>query len=673
MSPLAVLAALSSTLFRLASFVFLRVIPTSLAKPVLPSLFFSHLFFAWLSSPPAPETAAHQENDKSPGPEPEPATESKDDKAQIQAEGAPAETRPQTPQSVKRVSLLYELAALIFSLPSHLPRIRLFNFVINTVLFIAALDLVITPFVDAASDVVFTRIGAVLPDSVKVTARYPHHNLTEHVVRVLWRDPVQDDTWREGPVLNLTMANDWVGTARIDGLWPDTRYEYVLAKLDGSMLPYPLDPITFKTFPDPRLPGGNHFRFLATSCVTPNHPYNGPHYRNVIRGFDLMADYLFQEHTIDASADAQQFQNEVQATALPPAEFLLFLGDFIYADVPVYIGDNKEAYRRLYRRNYKSPSFRRIYERLPIFHAYDDHEFINNFAGAGNDSVPPFPSASNAYTLYNSEPNFDSSAAGQHYYEFQYGDTAFFVMDTRRYRSTVDTNIQSRTMLGDTQLAALHDWLSKVNETSVFKFVISSVPFTSLWSHDAIYDSWAGFPTEKQALLTAFHSVPNLFVLSGDRHEFAAIEFNTASGHNIYEFSTSPLSMFYIPFVRTLRSESEEFIEVPSPTNNFANVTDTTATNTGANRNNTVLTPLEKVMKYIPEGNSKWSTFEIDTTDPERPILKVEVVVDGEPSYHWSFVGKPSTPRTSSALGLFVQGGIYEIFNRIGLNPQKWF
>jgi len=53
---------------------------------------------------------------------------------------------------------------------------------------------------------------------------------------------------------------------------------------------------------------------------------------------------------------------------------MLFLGDFIYADVPIYHGDSKHAYRRLYRRNYNSPSFRKVYERLPIIHTYDDHE-----------------------------------------------------------------------------------------------------------------------------------------------------------------------------------------------------------------------------------------------------------------------------------------------------------
>jgi alkaline phosphatase D len=50
------------------------------------------------------------------------------------------------------------------------------------------------------------------------------------------------------------------------------------------------------------------------------------------------------------------------------AEFMLFLGDFIYADVPLYVGDDKEAYRRLYRRNYQSSSFRKLYEKLRELH-----------------------------------------------------------------------------------------------------------------------------------------------------------------------------------------------------------------------------------------------------------------------------------------------------------------
>jgi hypothetical protein len=116
-----------------------------------------------------------------------------------------------------------------------------------------------------------------------------------------------------------------------------------------------------------------------------------------------------------------------------------------------------------------------------VFHAYDDHEvthceieikaiwliinlqIINNFAGRGNDSTPPFPNASDAFRIYNAESNYNSPNNGQHYYyDFRYGDVAFFVMDTRRYRDAGSYDHAGTTMLGDIQLAALYKWLHKV-------------------------------------------------------------------------------------------------------------------------------------------------------------------------------------------------------------------
>lgn len=56
--------------------------------------------------------------------------------------------------------------------------------------------------------------------------------------------------------------------------------------------------------------------------------------------------------------------SETDAVGKSRVEFGLFLGDFIYADVPMYFGDDSESYRRLYRRNYQSTGFRKVYERL---------------------------------------------------------------------------------------------------------------------------------------------------------------------------------------------------------------------------------------------------------------------------------------------------------------------
>ena len=143
--------------------------------------------------------------------------------------------------------------------------------------------------------------------------------------------------------------------------------------------------------------------------------------------------------------------------------------------------------------------------------------------------------------------------------------------------------------------------LIQANQTAVFKFIVTSVPFTSLWTHDALTDSWAGFPAEKEALLAALHSVPNVILLSGDRHEFAAVEYESGdSGHNVIELSTSPMSMFYVPFVRTLRPRSEAVV------NKTREEVIVAEDGTKEVIQYVVEVPKEKVIKYIGEGNYKW-------------------------------------------------------------------
>lgn len=168
----------------------------------------------------------------------------------------------------------------------------------------------------------------------------------------------------------------------------------------------------------------------------------------------------------------------------------------------------------------------------------------------------------------------------------------------------------------------------QANATASFKFVVSSVPFTRLFTHDAQRDTWAFFPKEQAALRAAFHSVPNLVIVSGDRHQFAAIEFAAPPGphphpHLVREVSTSPLSMFYIPLVTAIEARSKDgFVR------NRMTV--------GAEGEVVVVeeeVPYERVVKYIPNGNYKWSAFEVDTRDPARPTLRIETVIDGKPAY----------------------------------------
>ncbi|KAF5376561.1 hypothetical protein D9757_008275 [Collybiopsis confluens] len=648
----AVIPPVFATAFRLASFLFLRVIPSPLLQSAIPALLTLYLLTASLSVKPARASVS-------------PAT------------------------------------ALLFSIRSPSRIIRWVNIAINTLLFLCALDLSLSPYFDDASNVIFSRIGAVSDSSVKILVRYPDLNETIHLV---WRESKSGAAWSKGPVFELQEENDWVDTVTLSGLWPNTNYEYALAGANSSLLAYPGSSLPFRTFPDPHLLGGHHWRFIVSSCVLPNFPYV-PLQGRRISGFDLLADYLFPpspvvDETPESNNTETIHSDRTHHKASLPASFLLFLGDFIYADVPVYFGNTPESYRRLYRRNYQSPSFRRIYERLPMYHAIDDHEIINNFAGGANDSTQPYPAASNAFQIYgaNGNPTPSMSTRGlnhtPHYYDFCHGDAAFFVMDTRRYRTPTSSDpYEQKTMLGEDQMATLLDWLGKVNNTATFKFLVSSVPLTSLWGHDAQYDSWAGFVKEKNVLLNALHTIPNVFVLSGDRHEFAAIEFAAPPGSDftVTEFSTSPLSMFYIPLVRTLSMQSSEKVtrirtehkaslsetDGPSQSKDSTLPLSSTLSSVDQHKINDDITaeeiPKERVVKYIPGGNYKWSSIEIDTRDSQRPTLRLEVMIDGKVGYRHELIGTPVKSQASTALGAFVTSNVKDMLKRIGMQPSKWF
>ncbi|KAF7304625.1 hypothetical protein MKEN_01176400 [Mycena kentingensis (nom. inval.)] len=589
MSGLAMLYSLTAVLFRISAYVFLRIIPSPMALAMLSALLLLNCStIPFLSNTAIPP-----------------------------------------PKSIYRAIAL-----------AHPAKLRA-NAVLNAVIFCMVLEFTAVPFLDTGRHLAFSRVGAVTSHSTKITIRNP----TDVLPQLLYRE-VRANTelpWKNGPVLApFTNETDWVNTVKLSGLWPGTTYEYALADANRTVVS---GPFNFKTFPDARMTTGSHFRFIASSCMTPNFPYL-PFGGRRLRGFDLLARYI--------APDASQ--------ASPLAEFLLLLGDFVYSDVPVSVGDRKDAFLRLYRRNYLSKSFRKVYERLLISMAPSrlttPFQIQNNFAGAAKDPAP-FLNATNAYKIYNGDANHDGGD-DVHYYNFRYADSAFFVMDTRRYR-----NPTTETMLGEAQLAALHAWLAHANNTASFKFVVSSVPFTSLWGFDAQVDSWAAFPAEKAALLDAFHSVPNVIIISGDRHEFASIEFTSPHLHTVREVSTSPLSAFNIniPFFRTLRMRSNETVSrlqaVQTENGTVSEI---------------VEVPKERVVKYLARGNSKWTSFEVDSRDLRRPTLRLETVIEGKVRYREEIVGSPvKLALSSDALGAYVVSGLKDVFNKIGIQPSRWF
>lgn len=351
--------------------------------------------------------------------------------------------------------------------------------------------------------------------------------------------------WERGPLLRLTEAEDWTASAKLESLWPATEYEWRLAFVHNSTFtPMPSRSRRFVTWPDPRLSAQkgtvgvnfrrgkesapldapNHFTFATSSCVKPDFPWAPTQFwawswllrlfrigddvggfatRNRIQGFDLLA------------------KANLIGRDQPAIRFFLQLGDLIYADVPRFGGPTTSAYRKLYRNLFASESFRRVYERIPIIGIYDDHEVENNWGGkklVGEEheedgkevflikDLESFAPAQQAWKEYIGNANPDSFEKDENYFTFRYGDTAFFVMDTRKHRTPHQlADDEAKTMLGYKQRDALLRWLGAVNTTATFKFVVSSVPFNTLWGGpldwDGKKDSWAAYTHERESLL----------------------------------------------------------------------------------------------------------------------------------------------------------------------------
>ena len=450
---------------------------------------------------------------------------------------------------------------------------------INLALVLMVCDLVFTPTLFYEShNLSMARVGYVSDKTANILVREPR--AAEYPVFLSYRyadAPLDgyrehDTSWKSvGSIGWLDNSTDFTGTFEITGLRPDTRYQYSASSNHSGY---------FTTAPRPGHTSprkGSSFTFLHSSCIKPNFPYNPLNHKLSMPGFAHLARLL---PTLGA-------------------QFMLFLGDFIYIDVPHRFGTDLETYRREYRQVYASPDWPSVSSsygsELPWIHVMDDHEIANDW---DRNTTGVYPAAADPWHHYQTSVNPPPVRAGASYFSFVQGPASFFMLDTRRYRDPFDgTNgtwdefdptSPRKSMLGTQQRQDLLTWLSAREPTGVrWKIVISSIPFTKNWRFGS-EDTWAGYLGERQEILEAMWDVGlaggvGVVVLSGDRHEFAATAFPPpAEGKviglstgllgqgtgglkvkkwplsaTVHEFSVSPLSMFYLP-IRTYKQEDEE-------------------------------------------------------------------------------------------------------------------
>ncbi|KAK5683193.1 hypothetical protein LTS10_004724 [Elasticomyces elasticus] len=540
------------------------------------------------------------------------------------------------------------LKTLLTGLPSPTSLLlSALTFAINLALAAMVADLVFRgKYFHQAHDLSMARTGYVSDSSAKILVREPDAREYPLFISYRYADPPyvnvapggmpHDSAWRSGgSIAWLDNSTDYTGTFTLNRLTSDTRFQWVVSNNHTGF---------FTTAPKPghtseRAGTVGTFTFLHTSCLKNNFPYNP--FAHTLSNSGL-------KHLSKALQDIK-------------AQFMLFLGDFIYIDVPHRHGSTAEDYRREYRQLYASPDWPAASKELPWIHTYDDHEVANDWSG---NTTGIFAAANDPYEHYHISVNPPAARVGETYFSFTQGPATFFMLDTRRYRSPNDetngtdpiTGDPTKTMLGHQQLADLLDWLKRPEAPGVrWKILVSSVPFTKNWWFGA-QDTWRGYLGERQIILEAMWDVGlkggvGVIVLSGDRHEFAATAFPPPPdgkeeiiglgpigiGANplnpllapasaglrtrwkrwplsatVHEFSTSPLSMFYLP-IRTYAesSTSEDYLS-------------------------------DVCIKYIPDGNSKFGAVSIGSPKTsDQSILHYRLFVDGVEAWSYTVTTPP--------------------------------
>lgn len=533
-----------------------------------------------------------------------------------------------------------------------------------------------------ADDLSFARVGYVSHNEARIFVREP--NSTQYPIQLSYRyvgHPISkgaghrpyDSAWHSaGGISELQEETDFTTTITIGNLRHHSRYQWALS---NNRTGY------FFTAPAPGTKSlqtegvKNTFTFLHSSCLIPNFPYKSFAHPLSIPGFRHLAAWL---------------------SHIRPS-FMLFLGDFIYVDVPCRHGSSNEDYRRAYRQVYASPDWPAVsrvegslagpsYD-LPWLHVYDDHEIANDWSG---NTSGVFPAAFDPYFHYHLRPNPPLPPASStpdmslisndrvltpsalayssipSWSIFTQGPATFFLLDTRRYRQQPDTSNPwnpTRSILGASQLHALKHWLIAPTAPGIhWKVLISSVPFTKNWRINA-HDTWSGYLSERRDILEVMwkaqaESDVGIVVLSGDRHEFAATALpppqtwcekhkEDKAAATVHEFCNSPLNMFYLPF-RTYQEDDAvsrsswwgvltKLSWLPSLLSNSQKTTEGTTLGAEIDKPHGEDLEHDVCLAYIPAGNSKFGIVDIESaTASGQSILRYRAVIDGKEV--WSHV-----------------------------------
>lgn len=269
------------------------------------------------------------------------------------------------------------------------------------------------------------------------------------------------------------------------------------------------------------------------------------------------------------------YYNAHELMAKDDLDFVVCLGDYIYSETYHSVngtktavredrigrsGPNKdivrealtlENYRDKYSLYRSDKSLQAVHAKFPMVMLWDDHEVQDNYAGAEADGGLPAAKrfgakrkAAARKAFFESMPAFAGTNGQRIYRSLKFGDVVdLVVMDQRSFRDDQpcgDAVVapcadydQPRDLLGRTQLDFVKQRLASSKAAwKVLANEVTMMPTRVLGGANYTYDTWVGYPREREELLTFLRDrgIKDTVFITGDIHTFIAGDVRTRNG-----------------------------------------------------------------------------------------------------------------------------------------------
>ncbi|MCF7730976.1 MAG: alkaline phosphatase D family protein [Akkermansiaceae bacterium] len=336
-------------------------------------------------------------------------------------------------------------------------------------------------------------LGSLAPDGVTVWVRTVKPAQLAVLVRI------GDEERKFGPVAS-TAASDLTAVVEVNGLQPDTRYPYRVL-MDGLAVAMPGDAV-IHTAPAPQQAGRMKMAFGADFHKT---------------GSLWLPPLLDTVRKRDNSA-------------------MLLLGDIASLDRKSSVGLQRADYLL---RDF-SPAWRELVASVPVYAAWDDHDYCaNDASGTSARFTAADRSATRASWMRNwNNPSYGFADDGHGiFFRTRIGPCDVIMLDTRYFRQGRG---QPDCFLGAEQMR----WLEKELTSCTGPFVI--LTSGTMWSDyiSAGKDSWGVFdPAGRERIFSLIEEkrIGGVLLLSGDRHGARVLQIPRPSGFVFYEFEMGSL------------------------------------------------------------------------------------------------------------------------------------